>query len=160
MSAGCKYTATFLLGAGLYRVGQYAVQTAFSAGAVAVITEYPQAVLSETCTATMGQYIDYWKGQENLSYSDYLDGYCNGDAFTCNDPNLSPQCPWDPTGSCIEPHPNECQFFSRCLPYINQIGVQPVSVLDLMNGLGVIESSYHQGFWERDTLEPIINILD
>lgn len=158
----CKATANFLIVAGGYKLGSYLVSKAaakgFGATGAYALNQVENALtdfLATPCEWGMEKYIEYWRSKDNLSYDDYLEIYCNGDAFLCNDPNLNISCSLNPYQAQCELQPWECQFFGQCLPYITQIGVRPVSVLDLYNSLGLIEMSYHLGYWDNHVIEQV-----
>lgn len=153
-SNGCKATAAFLTAAGGFKVGQYLAQTAAAVGLGAATSVVSNEYLTEKCTAGVGDYIKYWQQQGNISQEQYLDSYCGGDAFTCPDPLLDIECSWDPV-SCLDREPYDCVLFGHCLPYLAEIGLNPVSVMDLVTNMGMIEMSYHRGYWDNNTLNDI-----
>ncbi|WP_333608434.1 hypothetical protein, partial [Arsukibacterium sp.] len=154
-SNGCKATANFLIAAGAFKVGSYYVTNATAAGLAGVALIAPTDALTETCTASLTDYIRYWQGRGNISQEQYLDTYCGGDAFRCSDPLLDIRCSLDPYANGCNPLPYECHSFGNCLPYITQLGTQPLSVMDLVSALSMIEMSFHQGYWNTYQLNQL-----
>lgn len=155
MGQACEAVGSFIGAIAGYGVGQLSGNQAIAVGLSAAGATVGDDIIGQPCTAAMDDYVDFWN-EQNLTYGEYLDNFCNGNAANCPDPLLNPGCtfltvcdgfpfpPDDPWG---------CGTLGHCMPWLLQIGMQDVSIQDAINALFYFDHALAAGSW-NPTLPP------